>query len=74
LGPALAGTRGVFGGSEEPVEGNNGEITDVPVGSACDGIVDPEGSPHVSEDGDVDRVGALGRVFAVAEAFEERSE
>lgn len=70
----MAGAGSVLGGSEEPVESNNGEVADVPVGSAGGWVVCPEDCPHVTEDGDVDWVGALGRVFVVAEPLEERRE
>lgn len=60
LRAAFAGTGGVFGGSQEPVEGDDSEIADVPVGDAIGGMLEVEDFPHVAKDGDIGRVGALG--------------
>lgn len=39
LGAAFTGTGGVLGGTQEPVECDNGEIADVPVGDAIGGML-----------------------------------
>ena len=64
----------VFGGAEEPVETNDGEVDYVLLEGALFRGVDREGVAHALEDGEADRVGASGRVGAVGNGFEERSE
>jgi hypothetical protein len=65
---------GVFGRAKEPVEGEDGEVDDMGVDTSMDLVVGFEDSEQVSDDGDVGRVGSLGRVVLVLEALEESSE
>jgi hypothetical protein len=71
--PGVGGD-GVLGRAKEPVEGDDGELDDVGIGLSVDRVVGLEDAEEVSEDGDIARVGASGRVVLVLEAFEESSE
>ena len=70
-GPFLARCRKVLRGSQEPEEGNNDEVHDSGVGPAVDVMVGVEAGRECSEDGDIDRVDAVGRFILVAHGFEE---
>jgi hypothetical protein len=65
---------GAFRGAQEPVEGSDGEVNDVPVGLAVNGMLGVEHVTHVTDDWDVGRAGALCWVISVVHGFEERSE
>jgi hypothetical protein len=60
--------------SEEPVEGNDGEVDDMAVDLALDWVCGIKDGEEFADDGDVGRVQALGRVVLVGHPFEERLE
>lgn len=68
------GGESVLRGAEEPEEGGDGEVDDVPVGASFLGVINIEHVEHSTDDRDVGRVGSLGRVILFAEAGEKRSE
>ena len=74
LGAAFASALEVLRRSEEPEEGNNGEVDGVFVGLAMDGVFSVEGSVEPSEDGDIGWVSSCLRVVLVAERLEESRE
>ena len=45
----------VFGGAEEPVEGDNDEVEEVSVKAATDGVIGVEDVESCADDGEVDR-------------------
>lgn len=64
----------VFRGTKEPEEGDDGEVNDMLVGLAVEGIHGVEDREHVADDGDVCRVGTFLGVVSVPHGFEERSQ
>ena len=65
---------GVLRRAEEPVEGNDGEVDDMAVDLAVDGVIHVEGRCELTDDSDVGGVGALGRVVLVGHPFVESME
>ena len=74
LGAAFASALEVLRRSEEPEEGNNGEVDGVFVGLAMDGVFSVEGSVEPSEDGDIGWMSSCLWVVLVAERLEESRE
>jgi hypothetical protein len=60
--------------AEEPVEGDDGEVDDMAVDLAVDGVVGVKDFEECADDGDVSRVGAFGRVVFVGHPFVESLE
>jgi hypothetical protein len=60
--------------AEEPVEGNDGEVDDMAVDLAVDGVVGVEDIEEFADDSDVSRVGSFGRVVFVGHSFVESLE
>ena len=68
------GGEGIFGGSEEPVEGDDDQVYDVGVEHTPGGVGGVEGSPQGSDDSEICGVGSSGWVVFVSQGFEKRRE
>ena len=64
----------VLSRAEQPIEGHDCDELDVTVKGAVGGIRGIQDAEESAQDGDVDRVGAAGRVIFFGEGFEEISE
>jgi hypothetical protein len=60
--------------AEEPVEGNDGEVDDMSVDLAVNGVVGVEDVEEFADDSDASRVESFGRVVFVGHAFVESLE
>jgi hypothetical protein len=74
LRTACCSAGGVFGGAEEPVEGNDREVADMLVGATGDWVIDIEERPEITDNWYVGGIGSFGWVILVTEPFEESSE
>ena len=69
--PGLACPVEVFGGAEKPEEADDGEVDEVAVSLAKQGVGRVKDGGEMGEDGDVGRVCSFGRVVDIGEGLEE---
>ena len=75
LGASLGrGRVEVFGGTEEPEEGDNDEVADVAVEGPEFGVTQVEGGVEIADDRDVDRVDSVGGFILVSHGLRKSSE